>query len=175
MKIFAKFAVNYNRCSTSSIIDTWLGSNLNTLLQVIFEKFHYHKTVEIYCDLSWISQKEVIIYSSENLFWKALKVASANILQGSKVEFGNIRSSRPEVFCKKGVLRNFTGKHLSQSLFISKVAGQNTFLYITPLLGASVGFICFNNEIPLKMMENTFYFILKALSVLETFRFLSWL
>ena len=39
------------------------------------------------------------------------------------------RSSRPEVFCKKGVLRNFvkfTGKHLCQSLFFNKVAGQNT-------------------------------------------------
>ena len=36
------------------------------------------------------------------------------------------RSSRPEVFCKKGVLRNlakFTGKHLCQSLFFKKVAG----------------------------------------------------
>ena len=36
------------------------------------------------------------------------------------------RSSRPEVFCKKGVLRNFiksTGKHLCQSLFSNKVAG----------------------------------------------------
>ena len=36
-------------------------------------------------------------------------------------------SSRPEVFCKKGVLRNFTkftGKHLCQSLFFNKVAGQ---------------------------------------------------
>ena len=34
------------------------------------------------------------------------------------------RSSRPEVFCKKGVLRNFgkfTGKHLCQSLFFDKV------------------------------------------------------
>ena len=130
MKIFAKFTVNYKRCSTSSIIDIWLGSNLKTLLQVIFEKFHYHRTVEIYCDLSWISQKEVIIYFSENFFWKALKVASVKVLQGSKVEFGNIRSSRPEVFREKGVLRNFTkftGKHQSQSLFISKVAGQNTF------------------------------------------------
>ena len=40
--------------------------------------------------------------------------------------FVNIRSSRPEVFCKKGVLRNFTkftGKHLCQSLFFNKVAG----------------------------------------------------
>ena len=33
------------------------------------------------------------------------------------------RSSRPGVFCKKGVLRNFTGKYLCQSLFFNKVAG----------------------------------------------------
>ena len=35
-------------------------------------------------------------------------------------------SSRPEVFCKKGALRNFaklTGKHLRQSLFFNKIAG----------------------------------------------------
>ena len=34
--------------------------------------------------------------------------------------------SRPEVFCKKGALRNFakfTGKHLCQSLSFNKVAG----------------------------------------------------
>ena len=33
------------------------------------------------------------------------------------------RSSHPELFCKKGVLRNFakfTGKHLCQSLFFDK-------------------------------------------------------
>ena len=36
------------------------------------------------------------------------------------------RSSRPELFCKKDVLRNFTkfaGKHLCQRLFFNKVAG----------------------------------------------------
>ena len=36
------------------------------------------------------------------------------------------RSSRPEVFCKKGVLRNFvefTGKHLCQNFFFNKVEG----------------------------------------------------
>ena len=35
-------------------------------------------------------------------------------------------SWRPELFCKKDVLRNFakfTGKHLSQCLFFNKVAG----------------------------------------------------
>ena len=38
-----------------------------------------------------------------------------------------MRSNRPEVFCKKGILRNFTeftGKYLCQSLFFNKVAGQ---------------------------------------------------
>ena len=38
----------------------------------------------------------------------------------------NSRSSRPEVFCKKAVIRNstkFTGNHLRQSLFFNKVAG----------------------------------------------------
>ena len=37
----------------------------------------------------------------------------------------NVRSSRPEVLCKKDVLRNFTkftGKHLRQSLVYNKVA-----------------------------------------------------
>ena len=36
------------------------------------------------------------------------------------------RSSRPDVFCKKGVLKNFakfTEKHLCQSLFFNKFAG----------------------------------------------------
>ena len=36
------------------------------------------------------------------------------------------RNSRPEVFCKKDVLRNFakfTGKHLCQNHFLNKVAG----------------------------------------------------
>ena len=36
------------------------------------------------------------------------------------------RSSRPEVFCKKGVPENFTkftGKHLCQSFFFNKVTG----------------------------------------------------
>ena len=72
------------------------------------------------------------------------------------------RSSRPEVFCEKDVLRNFvkfTGKHLCQSLLFNKVAGgasnfikkgtlaqvfssefceisKNTFFYRTPLVAA---------------------------------------
>ena len=47
------------------------------------------------------------------------------------------RSSRPEVFCKKVVLRNFgkfVGKHLCQSLYFDKVAGQaSNFIKIETL------------------------------------------
>ena len=38
----------------------------------------------------------------------------------------------PEVFCKKGVLRNFakfTGRHLCQSLFLNKFAGARLQRY----------------------------------------------
>ena len=77
------------------------------------------------------------------------------------------RSSRPEVFCKKGVHRNFakfTGKHHCQSLFFNKVAGpatllkkdtlaqvfscefceisKNAFRYRTPLVTASSIYTC---------------------------------
>ena len=32
------------------------------------------------------------------------------------------RSIRPDAFCKKGVLKNFTGKQQCQSLYFNKVA-----------------------------------------------------
>ena len=47
------------------------------------------------------------------------------------VQFIRYRSSRQEVFCKKGVIRNFakfTGKHMFQDLFFNKVV-------LTPFLG----------------------------------------
>ena len=47
------------------------------------------------------------------------------------------RSSRPKVFCKKGVLRNFakfTGKHLWQSLLFNKIAGLRTATLLTKRL-----------------------------------------
>ena len=43
------------------------------------------------------------------------------------------RSSRSEMFCEKGVLRNFaklTGKQLCQSLFFDKVAGSGQVFFI---------------------------------------------
>ena len=70
-----------------------------------------------------------------------------------------VRSTRLEVFCRKGVLRNFakfTGKHLCQNLVFNKVAdlkkeslaqvfsceffkiSKNTFFHRTPLVAASI-------------------------------------
>ena len=47
------------------------------------------------------------------------KVENCFMREYSERKLDYIRSSRPEVFCKKGVLRNFpkfTGNHLCQSL-----------------------------------------------------------
>ena len=47
------------------------------------------------------------------------------IEESSELKF---QKQPPEVFCKRGVLRNFTkftGKHLCQSLFFNKVAGKH--------------------------------------------------
>ena len=44
-----------------------------------------------------------------------------------------IRSSRPEVFYKKGVLKNFsklTRKHLRRSLFLNKIAGLRLLILL---------------------------------------------
>ena len=46
---------------------------------------------------------------------------------------GKQRTSPPNVFCKKGVLENFTkftGKHLCQSLFLIKLQASGVFLGI---------------------------------------------
>ena len=56
---------------------------------------------------------------------KGMSSGQSNTLFLTNQKFSN-RSSRPEVFCRKGVLGNFakfTGKHLCQSLFFNKVTG----------------------------------------------------
>ena len=61
------------------------------------------------------------------------KIENCFLREYSKRKLDYIRSSRPEAFCKIGVLRNFakfTGKQLCQSLFFNKVAG----LWSTTLL-----------------------------------------
>ena len=67
-----------------------------------------------------LSRNKVWYFKETQLHWK------------TKFKSRKSRSSRPEVFCKKGVLRNFTKfteKHLCQSLFSNKVAGLSQQLY----------------------------------------------
>ena len=72
-----------------------------------------------------------------------------NAISTQKISVANkYRSSRPEMFYKNGVFRNFakfTVKHLCQGLFFNKVAGlrpckisKNTFSYRTLPLAASL-------------------------------------
>ena len=58
------------------------------------------------------------------LIWLFSYMTNLNIFRKKSVS--KVINSRPEVFCKKGVLRNFAkfvGKHLCQNLFFNKVAG----------------------------------------------------
>ena len=58
-------------------------------------------------------------------YWQVLKVLYETHTSLSSIVF-TFRISRPEVFCKKNVLRSltkFTEKHLCQSLFFNKIAG----------------------------------------------------
>ena len=61
------------------------------------------------------------------------KIENCFMREYSERKLDYIRSSRPEVFCNEGVLRNFakfTGKDLCQSLFFNKVAAlRSTTLF----------------------------------------------
>ena len=64
-----------------------------------------------------------------------------------KIDPEQYRSSRLEVFCRKGVLRNFAkfmGKHLCQSLFFNKVPG----LRPATLLKKRIRYRCFPVNFP---------------------------
>ena len=78
--------------------------------------------------------KESIFLLNENIKFNKNEAESKTenpnwVLEKWSLYFSS-RSSRPEVFCKKGVLRNFTKfteKHLCQSLFFNKDAGCRCF------------------------------------------------
>ena len=59
---------------------------------------------------------------------------TSNLFSFGKIILNLARSSRPEVFCKKGVLRNFT---------ISFEISRSTFFYRTPPVAASALFCIF--------------------------------
>ena len=67
----------------------------------------------------------IIVTGPLSIFFYLLTV----VYQGREVRILlTFRSSRPEMFCKKGVFRNFakfTGKHMCQTFFFNKLAGVN--------------------------------------------------
>ena len=76
--------------------------------------------METYIIIKKLSSEDSVRQMCENKIYTELKDPKEDFL--NKI----YKSSCPEVFCKKGVLRNFTkftGKHLCQSLFFNKVAG----------------------------------------------------
>ena len=67
----------------------------------------------------------IFLFKLVSYLYSARTKLRPKILRNPMVHL-HIRSSRPEMFCKKEVLRNFpkfTRKHLRQSLFFNRVAG----------------------------------------------------
>ena len=81
---------------------------------------------KIMCFISWFRLKIIVVGRYTTRPDCRFTDSFTYILDLLKISIKIIRNSRQEVFCKKGVLRNFakfTGKHLCQSLFFNKVAG----------------------------------------------------
>ena len=99
----------------------------NKLLSLIFS-FQVWKLFEIYLILIY---PRLILFHDKNTFMlnRHFFIFTQMPSHLLKIVFRNVieRSSLPEMFCEKGALWNFakfTGKHLCQSLFFNKVAGQ---------------------------------------------------
>ena len=78
------------------------------------------------------------------------------------------KTSRPEVFCKKGVLENFvkfTGKHLCYSLFFNKVAGLSLQFYYKKKLWHRCFPVNFAKFIRTPFLQNIFGRLLLTLNI----------
>ena len=87
---------------------------------VLYDRKHF---CSILTDLSNLL---FLFHKIKQWMWKMFLPNSFQKCRSSRSQM-LFRSSRPEMFCKKAVLRDFpkfTRKHLFQSLFITKVAGQ---------------------------------------------------
>ena len=79
---------------------------------------------KIMCFISWFRLKIIVVGRYTTRPDCRFTDSFTYILDLPKISTKIIKNSRQEVFCKKGVLRNFakfTGKHLCQSLFFNKL------------------------------------------------------
>ena len=101
-----------------------------------FNPFYLHLVVydrKHFCSiLTDLSNLLFLFHKIKQRMWRMFLPNSFQKCRSSRSQMF-FRSSRPEMFCKKAVLRDFpkfTRKHLYQSLFITKVAGQGWQLYL---------------------------------------------
>ena len=116
------------RCLTGFWIRYWLprakqyDTDKRIFLECILEFTKAESPLEL---LQVVLKYHCFTVFTNKIFWQSIlaNVAASQIIT---------RSSRPEVFYKKGVLRNFVkfiGKHLYQGLFFNKVAGLRLLLF----------------------------------------------
>ena len=80
-------------------------------------------------------------YTRADLTWKASSNEETQRIKIYKTTFPIDRSTRPEVFCKKAVLRifaKFKGKHLCQRLSFNKVADLRHATFLKRVSGTGV-------------------------------------
>ena len=74
-----------------------------------------------------LSQREFLVESSTSFCLWSITDYYRQFWMRNRFKKELFRSSRPEMSCKKGVLKNFakfTGKYLCQSLFFNEVVGE---------------------------------------------------
>ena len=97
---------------------------------IIYYRFFFYETVKWRTFNNLVKGCKV---RGSLVFWKeSIWIASHHGNQRAKLEKFEGQKQPQEVFCEKCVLKNFasfTGKHLSSSLFLNKVAGLGLQLY----------------------------------------------
>ena len=91
-----------------------------------------------------------MIWLSSHLSWKNITLPGRNNHL--------YKRSHPEVFCKKGVLKNFlkfAGKQLCQSLFFNKVAGLRPETLLKKRLWRRYFPVNFEKFLRISFLENT--------------------
>ena len=112
----------------SSSTNRYQRKHLNKFLAKFPGKHAFHICFLKACNITKTTRFWTVTFDNNN----SVKVHNHRSTFSGKVQKSVIfRSGRPEVFCEKGVLRNFakfTGKHLCQCLFFNKVAGLRLLL-----------------------------------------------
>ena len=118
-----KFPANFVMVAFVAFLSDFAKTQGNACIRIFLHFFMYSQIVSIFLFFFGVFLSGLrafrlltpdLLLNTHKDRWSSLKINKTS------------RSSRPEVFCKKGVLKNFakfTRKHLYQSHFFNKVAG----------------------------------------------------